>query len=258
MSRLVDRGVPAQHAASLAVRTDKTELSAPLDVPPAARALGQSPVQRRTGRPAATAVAAVVAAAEGLDPAGIDRTFAQVFARRGVVAAWSDVMVPALQVIGERWQAGQLGIESEHLASEHLATDLRALLRATRFRRVNARPVVLAAAPEEQHGLPLLALELALAKNRIGCVPLGCRTPWRALSRAVARVDPGVVFLWASMPRRRDENPLEYWPQPPDGPRTVVLGGPGWDDAVVDAPPGVTVVRVHDLPAALTAIGAAV
>jgi len=259
MRSLMDHGVPAQHAASLALSTEEVDLQEPLDVLPAVRASVPAPAQATgTGPSTATAVNNLVSAAEGLDAAGLARAFAQVFERRGVVAAWSDVLVPALQTIGQRWRSGDLGVESEHLVSERLATELRALLRTTRYRRVNARPVLLAGAPAEQHGLPMLALELALATKRINCLPLGTPTPARALAAAVVRADPGVVFVWARMPYHQDEDLLRAWPEPPRGPRSVVLGGPGWDDAAVVAPPGVTVTRVHDLPGAMAAIGAAV
>lgn len=256
MSRLVDSGVPAQQAATVASATDDAALTTSAQVPPAVLTSFPSPAHVGTStRATAGAVAALVSAAERLDHVALSRHCAQLFERRGVMAGWTDVAVPALRVIGERWAAGQLGVESEHLASERLATELRGIIAVRRGRRTTSGPVLLASAPEEQHALPLLALEAALSERRVSCLTLGARTPAGALTAAVARSAPRVVFLWASMPRPGDESVLQAWPQV--GPRLIVLGGPGWDDVVVQGPPDVRAVRVNDLSSALAVVEAA-
>lgn len=258
MSRLVGHGVPAQQAAAVALNSDDDDLAPPSVVTTSA-ASATGPLLRHpsaTSRATASAVASIVAAAEALDAGGLARQVSAVFERRGVVAGWSDVMAPALRRIGEQWRTGELGVEVEHLATECLATELRALVRRGIGHRSTSRPVLLASAPEDQHALPLLALDAVLTAQRVRTVPLGACTTPAALAGAVLRCDPGAVFVWASMARATWADCLERWPLA-SRPRVLVLGGPGWPGADVPAPAGVRVARVHDLSAAVATLAAA-
>lgn len=259
MSHLIDHGVPAQQAATVALTSDDGALD-PRSVVTTAAAHATGPLLRHpraSSRATASAVASIMSAAEVLDAEGLARQVSAVFDRRGVVAGWSDVTVPVLRCIGERWSTGELGVEVEHLVSERIATELRALVRRGIGHRPTSRPVLLAGAPEDQHALALLALEAVLADKRIQSVPLGACTTPAALAGAVLRCDPAAVFVWASLPRSAGDGWLDRWPSS-SRPRLLVLGGPGWAEADdVPAPPGVRVTRVHDLSAAAATLAAA-
>ena len=96
-------------------------------------------------------------------------------------------------------------MDSEHLASELLVNELRSLTQANRARVAGRRRVVLASADEEQHYLPLVAIEAELSLQGVGCVFLGPRVPVDALLDLLGRTAPPVVFLWASIMRPADD-----------------------------------------------------
>ena len=127
-------------------------------------------------------------------------------------------------------------MQAEHLTSELLQSELRAVVRANRL-RVAGLPVVLASADDEQHHLPLLALEAELARNGVASLFLGPRVPADALVSALRESRPRAVFLWASLPRPRDE---PFWRELEvvDWPLEVVIGGPGLGRRASSAPEG--------------------
>jgi hypothetical protein len=263
MSQLVDHGVPAQQAATVALASDEADLRMRTDVPAVVRAAdpqgassSTSPEVARGGRAVGAAISALITAAESLDSVGLAQQLTQVFEHRGVVSGWSDVVVPVLLTVGDRWRSGEVGVEVEHLVAESVSTELRSVARAHRVRRSTSRPILLASAPEEQHMLPLLAVEAALAEQHVLTICLGARTTPYALSNAIGICDPRSVMLWASMPRHPSTTWLVPWPVSKVG-RRLVLAGPGWPPDPVPASEDVEVARVHDLASALTALTAA-
>ncbi len=246
MSRLIADGVPAAEAATVA--QSRTQA-----LPRVPRGRVAAP---QTARSAGTAVDALVRAAAELDAATLSRIARQALERHGVVGAWTKVAVPALTEIGRQWESGRIGIEGEHLVSERLGAELRAITRAGRSHRPASAQVVIAGAAGEQHYLPVLALEAALAERRIGSVALGPRTPTAALAAAVERRDPRVVFIWRTMGRPAEDAPASDLRALVH--RHVLLGGPGWTTAETDAYGTRRVARVHDLPSAVERIEALV
>ena len=145
-----------------------------------------------------------------------------------------------------------MGVQAEHLTSELIQSELRAVVRDHRL-RVSGLPVVLAGADDELHHLPLIALEAELARNGVASLFLGPRVPAEALVSALRQSRPRAVFLWASLPRPRDE---PFWRQleAVDWPLEVVIGGPGWADGLA-APRGPVIVRrVEDFGSAVRAL----
>jgi len=245
MSRLTDEGVPAAQAAIVVLTRDVHELQP-------RRRQATPAVTQWPSRGAIDSSEALVRAAADLDAATLSRVSAHAMHRLGVVTGWTHVAVPALREIGRRWSAGELGIEVEHLISERLGAELRAVTRARRVHRAAATRVVMASAEDEQHQLPLLALEAALAERRISSVTLGARTPPGPLTALVARRAPTVVFVWATM-RRTNDDAVALAAVGGTRPQHVLLGGPGWDGVVIDVGPG-TLSRVFDLAAAVARI----
>ncbi|MDF2092040.1 MerR family transcriptional regulator [Knoellia sp. 3-2P3] len=249
MAQLTGRGVPAGTAARVATSVDAAGL---------ASALGPG-----TGFPAAgqgasdSAVEAIVSSAAALDADGLARIYQRVTRESDLVSAWTSVLAPALRRIGERWSDGSMGVDSEHLASELLVTELRSLTRANRARVGGRREVVLASADEEQHYLPLVAIEAELSLQGIGCVFLGPRVPVEALIDLVGRASPPVVFLWASISRPAND-PLWAALSSVERPLKLVVGGPGWPEDLEVASPSVTMVRANSLDEACEALSSSV
>jgi DNA-binding transcriptional MerR regulator len=215
VARLVADGVPV-HSAVAAIQSDP-------DVTPAG-------VGRAAEHISGDLVSVLLAAAARRDGVTVRRHVDRVLTQRGVVRAWDEVLVPLLQSVGERWRDPSFGIAGEHLTSEMISTSLRlATVRASRhIGDADPSRVLLANAEEEQHALPLSALEAALAEDGIGCRAFGARVPSHALADEMRGASPDAVFLWASM-RRPDLDVLDtlagvsrQWSV------LILLGGPGW------------------------------
>lgn len=241
VARLVADGMPV-HAAVAAIRSDP-------DVSPAG-------VGSAGERISGDLVSVLLAAAARRDGVTVRRHVDRVIVQRGVVRAWDEVLVPLLQSVGERWREESFGIAGEHLTSEMISTSLRmATVRASR-RISGSEPsrVVLSNAEEEQHGLPLLALEAALAEAGIGCQSFGARVPSRTLADEIGWSRPDVVFVWASM-RRPDLGVLDTLEGEGHRPALILLGGPGWSKLDVSSIAAVPVERTTDLSGAVARIG---
>jgi DNA-binding transcriptional MerR regulator len=160
MSQLVDHGVPAQQAATVALASDEADLRMRTNVPAVVRSAdpqASGPTGQdapRGSRATGAAVSALVTAAESLDSVSLAQQLTQVFEHRGVVAGWSDVVVPVLFAIGERWRKGEVGVEVEHLLAESVSTELRGLARKSRVRRSTSRPVLRAGVANGQRSGP--------------------------------------------------------------------------------------------------------
>jgi methanogenic corrinoid protein MtbC1 len=272
MARLTAQGVPAQSAADSVLGMDARAIADRLDAVggaigdglrdvhdvhdvPGVRGVGAAPVGLGSAVPdddAVDLVEAIVAAARALDARTMSLLYRQVMRRRDVGRAWVEVFAPALRRVGDLWRDGRLGVQAEHLTSELLQSELRAVVRANRL-RVAGRPVVLAGADDEQHHLPLLALEAELARHGVASLFLGPRVPAEALVSALRESRPRAVFLWASLARPSAE-PLWRDLGVVDWPLEVVIGGPGWADGIV-APRGpVVLTRVEDFGSAVRAL----
>lgn len=237
MIRMTDQGVPTSIAAEVVLRLEPGELVTAID-------LGPEPVSPRSGR---GDIEKVVAAAVALDAMALRSTYREVLESSGLAEAWTGTLVPALQQIGQAWAAGRLGIPAERLASEILASELRGHTQRVRIRRgdqVVAPSVVLASADEEQHYLPLLALEGHLVEEGVESLLLGPRVPPESLLGLLGEADSPTFFVWASMPRPVDDTLFDVLGKSLR-PLNVVIGGPGWPLEVAGSSGAVQISRVH-------------
>jgi hypothetical protein len=167
--------------------------------------------------------------------------------RNGVVTTWDSLLVPVLQSIGERWESLDGGVAIEHLLSEVVLGCLRRSA-AHAAAPTNARTVLLACAPDEQHSLPVHVLSAALAERRVDSRVLGGRVPVDALKAAVRRSGPAALFIWAHRPEVKPPDLVEQLPgmRPPVA---VVVGGPGWLGQVPES-----AIYVESLPEAVSVL----
>ncbi|MFI6151482.1 MerR family transcriptional regulator [Kitasatospora sp. NPDC051170] len=223
MCRLTARGVPPAEAAgaALAGRGAAGHDAVPPPKPPRAGRV----------RPECRGLARAAVRLDAPEVAGILREALDVL---GVVAAWTEVMMPALRAAGRRWAVdGEQYVEVEHLLSWHVSSALRGVAVGTAATRP-VPPVLLAAAPTEQHTLPIEATAAALAERGLPYRMLGAAVPPRALLDAVHRLGPGAVMVWSQDRRSADRDLLRRVAASAWGPRgsragaVLVAAGPGW------------------------------
>lgn len=169
----------------------------------------------------------IIEATKALDSQTITEIIDGAVRASGLVRAWDMVMAPALVRIGDAWEGGIVGVEHEHLLSSRVLQFLRGQTRTVTAQKTGT--VLLASAPEEQHKLPIVALEAALADRGVASLELGSRLPSEALQLLMTSVEPDIVVLWASMPREADDPVLDVLRAAPEG-CEVLMAGPGWAD----------------------------
>lgn len=250
MRRLSLEGVSAGEAARIALATDDTELPrVELDGPSEASAVPRPTIvvmPRAEDR-----VRGLVKAADGLDSQAVSSIVRESLDRRGVIATWDSLVVPALATIGHRWARTGQGVDVEHLVSECVLGVLRHHVQRFAANPVNTRPILLACAPEEQHSLPLHAVSAALAERHVSTRVLGARVPIDALGAAIRRVGPAGVFIWAQRPHTGDPDHLAALPEIRPAP-VIALGGPGWPPHPERWSSRHRAVAVHDLSEAVS------
>ena len=166
-------------------------------------------------------------ASKSLDKNFVETVLRKDIADNGVIASWTEVIVPLLFLVGDEWAATGTGIEVEHMLSDVIKRLLREGVAEIK-NPVNAQPVLLASVGEELHCLALHALAAALAEKKIETFFLGARTPLEAISGMVKRSAPPAVFLWAQLEQNSDPKYFTDLPVVRPAPR-VIVGGPGWD-----------------------------
>ena len=182
-------------------------------------------------------VAGIDKALLAFDITFVEETLRHELDLHGVEMTWHEIIVPTLIAIGEAWQSSGKGIEIEHAFTEVLKKILRE--RSLNIKTtVNANPVILASIGEEQHSLPLHALEAALSEMGIRTHFLGARTPFEAIAATLPRIAPPAIFLWATFAQNARPEYFQDLPSIRPTPR-ILLGGPGWAE---DQCQGATVV----------------
>jgi len=131
------------------------------------------------------------------DAKGIEERLRLAAAAWGAKRFVTELAHPLAQAVGEAWAKGELLIRHEHLMTECLTTQLRALLSA--HQDVDGAPrVVIGTLPGESHtlGLQMVAVYLALsaAKPR----PLGPNTPPDQIVSAAIELGASVVGIAVS------------------------------------------------------------
>jgi DNA-binding transcriptional MerR regulator len=107
----------------------------------------------------------------------------------------TDIVLPYLRALGDRWQRGEVSVAQEHFASSIVRGRLLGLARGW---GLGLGPTaVLACLPGEQHDLGLIAFGLALRSRGWRIVYLGADSPIETVDEISARLDPSLVVLSA-------------------------------------------------------------
>lgn len=149
--------------------------------------------------------------------------------------AYRNLVIPALDEVGRRWQRGDIDVATEHAAS-HVAERIVARLgpRVT-SRGVRRGVVVLGSTATELHDLPLAIAADLLRANRFDVVDLGANLPPESFAAAVASSDAvSVVGIGVTTPRQQRElrRTIRALRAVTDAPIAVGGGGVGEDEAL--------------------------
>ncbi|MEU2443827.1 MerR family transcriptional regulator [Streptomyces althioticus] len=241
MCALTATGIPPAEAARLA---RETQAPAPAAVPEPT-----APPRRAPAREAAPASRAgsglrlgdarqeckgIARAALRLDAAALDRLLLDAIRDHGLIAAWTEVIVPTLQAVGRKWESsGERYVEVEHFLSWHVSGALRRAAPDTVPDRPGAT-TVLACVPGENHTLALEVLSAALSERGIPVRMFGGALPVESLIAAVRRTGPAAVALWAqsrttaSRPLAQHVAAMEWGVRGARRSPLVLTLGPGW------------------------------
>ncbi|MGI9557047.1 MAG: MerR family transcriptional regulator, partial [Solirubrobacterales bacterium] len=105
----------------------------------------------------------------------------------------SEILMPVIRELGDRWAKGEISIAQEHFASNLLRGRLVALGRGW---GLGAGPLALLACPPgEQHDLALTAFGVALRERGWRVMLLGADTPPEALGEAARDLEPEAIVI---------------------------------------------------------------
>ena len=134
------------------------------------------------------AAARLVVATREFDEAGAHAVLDEILDSFGVEAVLRDVILPALEQVGDDWQRGSIDISQEHFVSNLIRGRLLALARL--WGRGGGPLALLACAPGEQHDITLLAFGLVLRSHGWRILYLGADTPIETVARAAKTTAP--------------------------------------------------------------------
>jgi DNA-binding transcriptional MerR regulator len=177
MREALERGVPAAEAARLAIAGQ------PEPAPAQAVDRGELADLRRE----------LDGALGRLDDERAQEHLDRLFGVYSVDAALSEVVLPYLRELGERWAAGEIGVGHEHFASNVILGRLSSLAR--KWDAGHGPRALLAAPPGEFHTIGLLSFGLALWTRGWRITYLGADTPVDALAELAATLAPAQVVL---------------------------------------------------------------
>lgn len=176
----------------------------------------------------------VARAALRLDATALQQLLAGAIEEHGLVAAWTEVIMPTLQAVGRKWESsGERYVEVEHFLSWHVSGALRRSAPPDVADRSDA-VTLLACVPGENHTLPLEVLAAALAERSVPVRMFGGAVPAESLVAAVRRTGPSAVCLWAqsrttaSWPLAQHVSAMEWGMRGARRRPAVLTLGPGW------------------------------
>jgi DNA-binding transcriptional MerR regulator len=139
--------------------------------------------------------APLAAALDAMDAEEAQLVLDRLFATFTLETVLSEVILPYLHELGERWSRGKASVTQEHFASNLIRGRLMSLARS--WGTGGGPLAVLACAPGEQHDLPLVAFGLALRGRGWRIAFLGADTPVESMAGAAGILDPALLVVSA-------------------------------------------------------------
>ena len=179
----------------------------------------------------ASARAELAEALDGYDEPRAQAILDRLLAVMTVDGLLSEIVMPYLRELGERWERGEVSVAQEHFASGVLRGRLLGLARGW---GLGVGPAaVLACLPGEQHDLGLIAFGRALRARGWRIVYLGPDAPLETVAEASRRLEPRLVVLHAVTSERVDPV-VEQIRELAAGHRVALGGGAAGQGAVED------------------------
>ncbi|HEX7106225.1 MAG TPA: MerR family transcriptional regulator [Acidothermaceae bacterium] len=138
------------------------------------------------------------AALDAFDGAGAHAVLDRLLAAVSVDAALTDVVLPYLRDLGDRWAAGRATVAHEHFASNLIRGRLLALARD--WDRGAGPALLLACLPGEAHDLGLITFGILAARRGWRVTFLGADTPLDTIHTAIRDTHPSLTVLVALNP----------------------------------------------------------
>jgi MerR family transcriptional regulator, light-induced transcriptional regulator len=182
---LIGRALEAGYRARDAIAEDPARLR---------KFLAASAPQRKPEAASASGVDGMLSLLANDDAEGLRSALREAVAVLGVRRFLVEVAAPLVEVIGNAWHAGTIGVRHEHLFSTMLSSQLRLLLTAYEHQR-EAPVVLLTTLPNEQHGLGLEMAALYLALDGAIVRLLGVDTPTDEIIEAALALDADVLGI---------------------------------------------------------------
>jgi DNA-binding transcriptional MerR regulator len=179
------------------IRAMQAHLTSGLSAGEAARLVTRSGGLAASARELAESL---VAALDDLDEAAAHAALDRAFSELGVESALTDVLMPYLRELGDRWACAEVTPAEEHFASRLLHARLLGAARG--WDRGSGPRALLACPPGEDHDLALISFGIALARRGWRITFLGASTPIGAIQQMVGEMDVEVVVLAATTPVR--------------------------------------------------------
>jgi DNA-binding transcriptional MerR regulator len=135
-----------------------------------------------------------------LDESAAQSTLDGAFAEFAPETVLSNLVLPYLRELGERWASGDASVGQEHFASQLLRGRLLGLARG--WDRGAGPRALLACAPGELHDLGLITFGLALRARGWRITYLGQDTPLETLAETSRSLRPEAIVISAASPDR--------------------------------------------------------
>jgi DNA-binding transcriptional MerR regulator len=145
----------------------------------------------------------------------------------------TDLVVPYLHELGERWASGEASVGQEHFASQLIRGRLLGLARG--WDRGAGPRALLACAPGEQHDLGLIAFGVALRARGWRITYLGQDTPLETLAESAHSLGPLAIVISSVSPDRLSRSRAEL--RRLAGIAHVWLAGPGASETLAKKTP---------------------
>ena len=160
-----------------------------------AAALAGRSLRDEPGRPplGATAREELAAALDAYDEPRAQRVLDGLLAQATVETVLSEVILPYLEDLGERWERGEASVAQEHFSTSVVRGRMLGLARG--WGRGLGPVALLACLPGEQHELGLMAFGLALRAHGWRIAYLGADTPLETVEQAADALEPSLVVL---------------------------------------------------------------